>query len=205
MNPTSTEPAALYLHVHRPDSNPNRAAIVKLARERGFHVAGVFEEEPNHAHEPPARERLLLAAHNHEFSCVFLPTIRHLGRTPVEALEALAKLKSLVSVVSLTESWVAEPGAAVIAIAAWLSAAEAERKSASIRSGISRARAEGRRVGRPQKDIDLGVALALVKKMPMSKAANVLGCGASTLRRALALRREKDAQILVMNVEPKAA
>lgn len=115
---------------------------------------------------------------------VVVERLSGLAKDPLAALLAVAEIRAAgVSVVSAEESFVLEIGAALPALGGWLASARRNQRSEEARA---RARADGRRVGgRPRKVIDIAVADRRVAEVGVARTAVEIGCGETTLRRAL--------------------
>jgi DNA invertase Pin-like site-specific DNA recombinase len=110
-----------------------------------------------------------------------------LARDPLSALLIASEIRTMgLALVSASEPWLSDLGPALPALGAWLTASRQNQRSEAARAALGRARAEGRRVGRPRAKIDLTIALPLATRVGVERAAVQLGVGASTLRRAIA-------------------
>lgn len=184
--------AALYLRVSTDDqSNENqRAALVQLARTRGFDIVEVFEEKVSATKTDRAElRRMTVAAHAGKFDVLLVAALDRLGRSMVGNLQLVLDLDRVgVEVISIREPWLQMSGpvrSLLIAVFSWV--AEEERRQISERSkaGVARARREGKVIGRPRGQIDMDKALLLRRRgQSLRKVARQLGCGASTLARA---------------------
>jgi DNA invertase Pin-like site-specific DNA recombinase len=159
-------------------SNAGCSAVARLAQRRGAAVVAIFGTGSAGA------EQLLLAAHQGLLDTVIVERLAALHDHPEAALAVVARLLRLgVLVISSTEPWVERIGTGLADLADWLSETTAARRSMALRRAVARAAAEGRRPGRPPRQIDDALAHDLLGKMPLARAAAELGVGASTLRR----------------------
>jgi DNA invertase Pin-like site-specific DNA recombinase len=90
---------------------------------------------------------------------------------------------------SLQEQWIDSLGAfsdAIVGVLATVAKFEADRMSARVRSGLERARAEGKVLGRPRAVLDRDKVTAMRKKgMSLREIATVTGKSAMTIQRIL--------------------
>lgn len=111
---------------------------------------------------------------------------------PLDALAAAAEARSsgiVLASAAPEEQWLADSEALLPALGSWLSIAAREERSKAAKEALGRARAQGRTIGRPKVAVDLNIALPLVNEFGVERAASKIGCGASTLRRALRAHR----------------
>ena len=112
------------------------------------------------------------------------------------ALDTLLTLNKLteygVKYRSLQEQWIDSMGAfsdAIIGILATVARFEAERLSARVRSGLARAKAQGRRVGRPRAIVDRErIAEMKNQGMTLREIGKATGKSAMTIQRVLKQR-----------------
>lgn len=121
--------------------------------------------------------------------------------SPLEVLAAAAEAKSTgLSLVSAApeEAWLGDAEALLPPLGSWLAIAAREQRSKAAKEALGRARARGRTIGRPRVVVDLDMALPLVGEVGVERAATKIGCGVSTLRRALRAHenRRLDAAVL---------
>ncbi len=90
---------------------------------------------------------------------------------------------------SLQEQWIDSLGAfsdAIVGILATVAKFEADRMSSRVRSGLARAKAEGKVLGRPRVIVDRGKLAAMRKKgMSLREIASATGKSAMTIQRLL--------------------
>jgi DNA invertase Pin-like site-specific DNA recombinase len=90
---------------------------------------------------------------------------------------------------SLQEQWIDSLGAlsdAIVGILATVAKFEADRMSSRVRSGLARAKAEGKVLGRPRSIVDRGKLAAMRKKgMSLREIAATTGKSAMTIQRLL--------------------
>lgn len=115
----------------------------------------------------PQLEAMLLATHQKKFSVLIFWSLDRLTRKgALDALEILERLGAMgVDFVSFREPYISSMGPfrdVVVALVATIARFETERMSERIRAGLARARAEGKRLGRPPADYH-GKQAAIVK------------------------------------------
>lgn len=111
--------------------------------------------------------------------------------TPLDALTAAAETRCIgISLVSAApeEAWLSDAEAVLPALGSWLALAAREQRSKAAKEALGRARAQGRMIGRPRVVVRLDIALPLISEVGVERAASKIGCGVSTLRRALRAR-----------------
>ena len=83
---------------------------------------------------------------------VVIERMAALTKDPLTALLAAAEIRSMgFALVSAEESWLLEVGALLPALGGWLQAARKDQRREVARAALSRARAGGRKTGRPRK------------------------------------------------------
>jgi DNA invertase Pin-like site-specific DNA recombinase len=186
--------AAIYVRVSTAEQTTDNQllALRQLAQARGYEVVAEISETVSGAKKGrPGLDRLVQGAHEGRYQVVLVWAMDRLGRSMHSTIQTVLALDARkVLVVSLREPWLEMGGPTrdlLISIFAWV--AEQERRSIIERTnaGLSRARKEGKRLGRPTKPIDLDAALKLrARGMSIRDVASKLGCGVGTLHRALA-------------------
>lgn len=122
---------------------------------------------------------------------VIAETITAFHPSPARSLAVVVALRRAgVAVVTLNDGQVASGDPVTLAaVAAFLAGVEQKAASKRGRSAIAQARTNGRSLGRPKKPVDLVRARALIEEHgSIRRAALVLGLGATTLRRVMALK-----------------
>ena len=184
--------AAIYLRTStdRQFTDNQRPSVVRLAEARGFEVVHVYEEQASSVKHRPQWEALKAAAHRAEFGAIVIHAIDRLGRSMIGNVQEILELDRLgVEVVSVREPWLDTGGPVrtlLIAILSWV--AEEERRQIASRSklGVERARREGKRIGRPPVEIDMGVAMGLkAEGLSVTTIAATMKVPRSTLYKAL--------------------
>jgi DNA invertase Pin-like site-specific DNA recombinase len=196
MNPTPTT-CAVFMRVSTLDQTceNQRAALVQLARARGFEIVDVFEEKVSSvAKNRKEFDRMMLGAHAGRFQVLLIAALDRLQRSMLATVQTILKLDAVgVRVVSVREPWLDLEGpvrSLLIAMFGWIGEQERLQIVARTKAGLDRARREGKRIGRPRAHADLDEARALLAKgLSMPKVAHKVGVGTSTLYRLLAAER----------------
>lgn len=167
MHANTSKKCAIYLRTStdRQHVDNQRPCVLRVAEARGFEVAHVFEEQISATKVRPQWEALKAAAHRGEFNAIVIYAIDRLGRSMIGNVQEILQLDRLgVEVVSVREPWLDMGGPVrtlLIAILSWV--AEEERRQIASRSklGVERARAAGKRIGRPPVIMDVELATKL--------------------------------------------
>jgi DNA invertase Pin-like site-specific DNA recombinase len=149
--------AACYLRVStdRQDHANQRPDVERLAAARGLELDGrVYEEVESGAKaDRPVLRALMEFARRGGFRVLVIWSIDRLGRSMWGAIDDLRELDRLgVRVISVQEPWLDTTGPMrdlLLAIFAWLAQHERDRLRERTKAGLARARAQGKRLGRP--------------------------------------------------------
>jgi DNA invertase Pin-like site-specific DNA recombinase len=136
----------------------------------------------------PALDEMLKAAKRRKFDVVVCWRLDRPGRNLRHLILLLDELHALgVAFVSLAEGIDATTPAGRLQLHVLGAIAEFERAPVQerVRAGLERARAQGRRLGRPERQIS-HEDVASVRGLPVREAARRLGIPRTTLQRALA-------------------
>lgn len=187
--------AAIYVRVstEKQTTENQLPALARMAKARGFAPAevAVYKEIESGSKKRPILEELVADAKRGKFTTVFVWALDRLGRGgALEALSLLADLdRSGVGVVSHQEAWLDTSKEnplrdVLVAFSATIAKMERTRLVERTRAGIERARAEGKKLGRPKADpLRINSAAAMVKEgATLRDAAKKWGVGVSTLR-----------------------
>jgi putative DNA-invertase from lambdoid prophage Rac len=193
----SKKRAALYFRVSGgpgQTTENQKPEVLQLARSRSYDIVAVYDEVGSAVKQRAAYDKMMLAAHRGEFSCLIVWSIDRFGRSMIGNVQAVLDLDRLgVEVVSVREPWLDTSGPVrqlLVAIFSWVAAEERRRLIERTKCGLERARREGKQIGRPRARVDLNEARAhLAKGLSMPKTARKLGVGTSTLHRLLAADR----------------
>jgi len=130
--------------------------LTEWAEQRGFQIVIVYQEEESAWKAGHQRElaQLITDARRHRFHVVLVWALDRLSREGSAAiLGIVSKLSRYgVKVLSYQESWTEAPGELgelLFAIAGWVAKMESQRRSERTKAGLARAKAHGKRLGRP--------------------------------------------------------
>lgn len=160
---------AIYARVSTSDqtSDNQLPALRTLAHARGMEIVAEISETMSGAKKArPGLTKLLQGAHRGEYQAVLVVAIDRLGRSMQGVINTVLDLdRRNVQVISLREPWLEMGGPTrelLLSIFGWV--AQQERQSIIDRTnaGLARARAEGKRLGRPRASVDLAVARRLI-------------------------------------------
>jgi DNA invertase Pin-like site-specific DNA recombinase len=187
--------AALYARVSSTDGRQTvenqLPELEHLAAARGFKVAR-YEEHESAAKARPVLDQLMADARAGKVHAVIVWALDRLHRSMVGAVNAVLELDRLgVQVISVREPWLDSGGPVrplLVAIFGWVAEQERANLIARTKAGLARARAQGKRLGRPPcSPVLLTAAADLVRSgVPVAKAARLKGVKRTTLRRFLA-------------------
>jgi DNA invertase Pin-like site-specific DNA recombinase len=190
--------AAIYARVSRTDDtqHPENQVhdLTAWAGRLGYDLVKVYVDKQSGAKDDrPGLKDALRAAHRREYDVLLVAALDRVSRGGVLAtmgiLERLAR--SGVGLKSLREEHLdtANPLMRELLVALYAVFAKMERANFAdrIRSGMARARREGKHVGRPRVEIDVDQAQRAVAKCgSLRTAAAYLGVSLGTLQRRLA-------------------
>lgn len=141
------------------DASNQEPELLALAAARGFRVVTTFRLEGESAYTGSTGYRqavsvLVADARARKFDVLLVWALDRLSREgPLAVLQLVDRLGRLgVQVLSAKEPWSEAPGELrelLLAITAWVARQESVRRSERTKAGMARARAEGRRIGRP--------------------------------------------------------
>ena len=140
------------------DTANQLSVLEKLARDRGWEVIEVYQEEESAWKAGHQREfsRLLADASRHQFEAVLVWALDRLTREgPAAILRLVDTLKGYrVRIISHQESWTEFPNELMAelfySITGWVAKFESTRRSERIKAAMAKMRAEGKHVGRPK-------------------------------------------------------
>lgn len=165
-------------------------ALVKMAQQRGFEVAQIYQEIGSGRKDRPLLTQMIGDAHRAEFDVIVVWALDRLDRRMLDTLQLVLRLDALgVRVVSHEESWLDTTGPArnlLLAVASWVLEAEVDRVRERTKAGLEQARRRGIRLGRPRVVVDLQRLLELRGSgLSFRQVGRELGIGASTVHRLL--------------------
>jgi DNA invertase Pin-like site-specific DNA recombinase len=189
--------AAIYARVSTSNGSQTcENQLLELRRycdARGWAVHAEYTDEMSGAKDRrPGLDRLLLDARRAKFQVVVRWALDRIGRDLKHLLALLEDLQSLnIPFVSLKEGLDLglASGRLQLAILAALSQFERERLKERTIAGLDRARAQGKRLGRPSEPVSIE-KLESVSGISVREGAKQLGVARSTLQRWRALARQ---------------
>jgi putative DNA-invertase from lambdoid prophage Rac len=130
--------------------------LTKWAKQRGFDVVTVYEEEESAwkaGHQKRLAE-LLDAARKGKFQVILIWALDRISREGALAILSLVhKLAGYgVKVLSYQESWTEAPGELaelLYALSGWIAKMESQRRSERTKAGLERLKRTGKKLGRP--------------------------------------------------------
>lgn len=186
--------AALYCRVSTTDrgqTNDNQLHALRAWADRlGVEVVGEFVDEASGTRADRAGLRALLdAAHRREFDTVLLWALDRLSREGIGPMVSyLERFKAAgIAVKSHQESWLDTESPVsdlLIAIFGWVARQERERIAERVKAGVTRARAAGKRFGRPRAILDAGAVERLLGEgLSIREVARQTGHSRATIAR----------------------
>ncbi len=138
------------------DTTNQSVVLSEWAKQRGFEVVKVYEEEESAWKSGHQRvlANLIADTRQRRFQAVLVWVLDCLSREGALAMLSLVnKLSSYgVKVLSYQESWTEAPGELaelLYALTGWVARMESQRRSERTRAGLARVKAQGKRLGRP--------------------------------------------------------
>lgn len=183
--------AALYARVSTLDQEPENQLqeLRRYVQARGWTATEYVDRGVSGAKDRrPALDQMVADAKRRKFDVLVCWRLDRLGRNLRHLVTLIEELQSLgIAFVSLGEGidCTTPAGKLQLHILAALAEFERARIQERVKAGLSRARAQGVRLGRPRRRID-AERLATVAGLPEREAARRLGIPRSTLQRALA-------------------
>jgi putative DNA-invertase from lambdoid prophage Rac len=160
----------------------------RLAAARGYELVTARVEVESRDKNRPALNELLEEAHRGTFDVLVIWALDRLGAGTLEILTTVRRLDARgVTTVSATESWLELQGPVrdlLLGVFGWVSEQELRRIRERTKAGLARARAEGKRLGRPR----FAFARAELEQLVAVDAsidaiASALGCSRATAAR----------------------
>lgn len=194
MNGKTPRRAAIYARVSTIDQSTENqlGELREYARARGWEAREFVDHGVSGTKERrPALDELLREARRRRFDVVVCWRLDRLGRNLKHLVTLLDELQALgVAFVSLAEGIDATTPAGRLQMHVLAAIAEFERARIveRVRLGLDRVRREGRRLGRPRRDVD-DDDLARVEGLSVRAAAAVLGVSPATVHRLQRARR----------------
>jgi DNA invertase Pin-like site-specific DNA recombinase len=194
---TATKPtrAAIYGRVsttgHGQDVGMQLDELRSVAAQRGWVIVGEYADEGVSGSKVsrPALDRLMAAARDHQVDVVAVWRFDRAARSTQHLLALLDEFRTLgVDFISLRES--VDTSAPLGKMVFTLIAAVAEMEKAilmeRVKAGTARARAQGKVLGRPRRDVDLDLARLLREQgHGLRRISKMMGVPKTTLVRHL--------------------
>ena len=183
--------AAIYARVSTLDQHVENqlTELRSYVEHRGWSVVEYVDKGVSGAKDRrPALDELLKAARRRRFDVLVCWRLDRLGRNLRHLILLLDELQALgIAFVTLGEGIDTSTPAGRLQLHILSAIAEFERSRIQERvvAGLARARAQGRKLGRPERDIP-AEQIAAVRGLPVREAARRLGIPRTTLQRALA-------------------
>ena len=189
-----TKRAALYLRVSTSEQTVEnqRRELEAIAKRHGWQVVGIYSDEGISGRrgrdKRPGYDKLCRAVARREFDLVAAWSVDRLGRSLPELVGFLGELHGKSVDLYLHQQGIDTSTPAGKALFQMMGVfAEFERAMIveRVKSGLSRARAQGRRLGRPNvgADKEAAVRRALATGAGIHKAAKAAGVGVSVVQR----------------------
>jgi DNA invertase Pin-like site-specific DNA recombinase len=165
-------------------------ALREYAERRGFKIADEYRDEgiSGSNDSRPALDRLMKDARGRKFDVVIVARFDRFARSVSHLLRALEEFDHIgIDFVSLSESIDTSTPMGKMIFTVLGAVAELERNliKERVHMGISRARKQGKQLGRPKRIFDKVKALKLVQTLSIREAARQLGVSRGVLERAL--------------------
>src|SRR5215467_3047391 len=186
--------AALYMRVstkgHGQTTDTQALALQEYAQRRGFEIAGEYRDEgiSGSKDSRPALDRLMKDARSRKFDVVIVARFDRFARSVSHLLRALEEFSHLgVDFVSVSEAIDTSTPMGRMVFTVLGAVAELERNliKERVHMGISRARKQGKALGRPKVQVDpLQVAGMRSRGRSWNEIARELGIGKGTAQRA---------------------
>src|SRR5262245_25036949 len=188
--------AALYMRVstkgHGQTTETQAVALREYAAHRAFEVVGEYRDEgiSGSKDSRPALDKLMKDARARKFDLVVVARFDRFARSVSHLLRALEEFSHLgVDFVSLSESIDTSTSMGKMIFTVLGAVAELERNliKERVHMWISRARRQGKRLGRPKRVFDREKAQMMLQSMSVREVARQLGVSRGVVERALPL------------------
>ena len=185
---------ALYMRVstkgHGQTTDTQALALREYAQRRGIAVVAEYRDEgiSGSKDSRPALDRLMKDARARKFDVVIVARFDRFARSVSHLLRALEEFGHLgVNFVSLSESVDTSTPMGKMIFTVLGAVAELERNliKERVHMGISRARKEGKQLGRPKRIFDREKARTMLQTMSAREVARQLGVSRGVVERAI--------------------
>ena len=186
--------AALYMRVstkgHGQTTETQAVALREYAGHRHFEIVEEYRDEgiSGSKDSRPALDRLMKDARTRHFDVVIVARFDRFARSVSHLLRALEEFSHLgFDFVSLSESIdTSTPmGKMIFTVLGAIAELERNLNKERVHMGISRARKEGKRLGRPKRVFDREKARVLAQTMSIRQAARQLSVSREVIERSL--------------------
>src|SRR5499426_1591936 len=185
---------ALYMRVstkgHGQNTDTQALAVREYAVHRSFDIIDEYKDEgiSGSKDSRPALDRLMKDARARKFDVVIVARFDRFARSVSHLLRALEEFNQLgIDFVSLSESIDTSTPMGKMIFTVLGAVAELERNliKERVHMGISRARKQGKQLGRPKRIFDREKALAMLQSMSVREVARQLGVSRGVVERVL--------------------
>src|SRR5215471_19062524 len=178
---------------HGQTTETQALALRDYAAHRGFEIIEEYRDEgiSGSKGSRPALDRLMKDARGRKFDVVIVARFDRFARSVSHLLRALEEFSHLgVDFVSLSEAIDTSTPLGKMIFTVLGAVAELERNliKERVHMGISRARKEGKRLGRPKRIFDREKAQMMLQSMSVREVARQLGVSRGVVDRALSLQ-----------------
>ena len=184
---------ALYLRVSTTDQDPETQGreVRAFVAARSWETVQTYQDVgvSGARARRPALDQLLKDAWRGQFAAVVVWDLSRLARSTLHALELLRELEQLrVRLIAVKQTFDTDTplGRAFYALAAMFAELERSVLIERVRAGMARARAEGKRIGRPVRVVDMEQLAALrAAGLSIRQIARRVGVPSSTVAKRL--------------------
>ncbi len=186
--------ASLYMRVstkgHGQTTDTQALALREYAERRGFDIIEEYREEgiSGSKDSRPALDRLMRDARARKFDVVIVARFDRFARSVSHLLRALEEFNHLgIDFISVSESIDTGTPVGKMIFTVLGAVAELERNliKERVHMGLSRARKQGKRLGRPQRIFDREKARTMLTSMSAREVSRQLGVSRGVIERAL--------------------
>src|SRR5262249_4321147 len=175
---------------HGQTTDTQALALREYAQRRGFQIVGEYRDEgiSGSKDSRPALDRLMKDARARKFDVVIVARFDLFASSVSQLLRALEEFSHLgVDFVSLSESIDTSTPMGKMIFTVLGAVAELERNliRERVHMGISRARKQGKRLGKPKRIFDREKARTMLQSMSVREVARQLGVSRGVVERAL--------------------
>jgi DNA invertase Pin-like site-specific DNA recombinase len=174
---------------HGQTTDTQALALREYAQRRGFEIVGEYRDEgiSGSKDSRPALDRLMKDARARKFDVVIVARFDRFARSVSHLLRALEEFSHLgIDFVSLSESIDTSTPMGKMIFTVLGAVAELERNliKERVHMGISRARKQGKQLGRPKRIFDREKARVMLRSMSVREVARRLGVSRGVVERA---------------------